>query len=275
MKEFFKNLKSKKLILFVLSLAALLAVIVFMPHFAFAAGAVKAVLWISPDFSELSKSRGGATFSKNHYGNFSRKKVKGINRNSPAQAVVRANFSTNIKAWKDLSRLNIDSWNLLAPQIPIRGKLARTIYYTGEVLYNSLNRYLSSVGQPSIESAPNINANNVASMVGSSVVVNTTPGTEDITITLSAVPATGFFVTVWASGIVSNGISYMKKYKMIGVLDSTFASPGSIKAMYLSVFDQMPATGETVWFQLQQVDGATGFHSLKFQTGPVVGGLMV
>jgi len=270
MKKFLKSLSVFKVITIMMIVIAVCVVIMCPFHVLFAAAGMHAMLWLSPIDSERTKSLGGLTYTKNRYGNVGRARKKPINRKTIAQVSWRALFTIVIRAYKILSRANQDAWSALAMQIPRRSRLgSNTVFLSGQALFNSLNLYLSACGQPLIAAAPDVALNVVQPNAPFSVAVNLTPGTEDFTLTLSYRLPIDSMLLVWSTGVVSPAKQFVRNYKLIGVLDSTFATPGSIMSLYLAKFGVMPLVGDSVWFQIQMVDSTTGFHATKQITSTI------
>jgi hypothetical protein len=127
-----------------------------------------------------------------------------------------------------------------------------------------LNRNLQDIGQPFYQ---NISRNTLitpADLNCSSVAINTTPGTEDITLTLPAALYTSTMGIVYATPVLKSSCQpNWKQLRAIMTIDNTFVTPGSIKTQYLAKFATMPATGDLVGFCVRPVNTTSGMANSK------------
>jgi hypothetical protein len=82
-------------------------------------------------------------------------------------------------------------------------------------------------------------------------------------LTLGTSIRTGVILNVQSSGVVSNGVSFPKNFKLIASLNSSFLTGETIMNYYTSVFGVMPATGDKVYFKVWFIDTVNGWVSSK------------
>jgi hypothetical protein len=100
-------------------------------------------------------SVGGTVYSRNKGGAYSRARVAPINRNTPAQTQVRANFGNNAKAWSTvLDALQRTEWTNFAAANPRVNILGASIILSGIAMYQSLNQVLVQIGSAPISDPP-------------------------------------------------------------------------------------------------------------------------
>jgi hypothetical protein len=100
-------------------------------------------------------SVGGVVYSRNKGGAYSRARVAPINRNTPAQTLVRANFGANSKGWSaSLTAGERTAWTAFAAANPRVNILGASIILSGIAMYQSLNQVLSQIGQGNITDPP-------------------------------------------------------------------------------------------------------------------------
>lgn len=208
-------------------------------------------------------SIGGATASKNHYGKFFRAKIKPVNPQSLLQIEARAILKTLAKNWKTLTAFQRAQWRQLASQLTFSDSLGDSYTLTGEALYIQNNCNLAKVGSPFIEDAPAIALNVVPYVKDFEVDSIVTPGTEDVTINFSEPIAANLKMYVESSGVVSNGIEYMKDYRFLKTLTSTDLTGVSVKSEFSTKFGELPAAGEGSFWRAHLVDINSGFTSSK------------
>jgi len=229
----------------------------FSPIFV-AYGCIGAVLFTpSALVDQLSKKIGSVVFSRNHYKQYARIKVKPINPKSAAQSAQRTLLSDNAKAWKILTQPQILVWNALAGKIPKSNRLGVKGTLTGESLYVSLNNNIVKAGGTAISDAPSIDLNSVSNLLGVGITVISG------VITMSFTPgsiATNI-VEVSASPALSGGRTYNSEFKVIGTFASNATSPEVLTTMYNAIFGTAPVTGNVVFFKFRVIDNLSGFAS--------------
>jgi hypothetical protein len=98
---------------------------------------------------------GGQVFSRNKGGAYLRARVAPINRNTPAQTLVRANFGVNSKAWSTLlTAAERTAWTNFAAANPRVNILGASIILSGLAMYQSLNQVLAQIGSAAISDPP-------------------------------------------------------------------------------------------------------------------------
>lgn len=100
-------------------------------------------------------SVGGTVYSRNKGGAYSRARVAPINRNTPAQTLVRANFASNAKSWSGvLTQPQRTAWTAFAAANPRVNILGASIILSGIAMFQSLNQVLSQIGETNITDPP-------------------------------------------------------------------------------------------------------------------------
>ena len=206
---------------------------------------------------------GGVVFGKNKFGYYLKTFKPPVNPKSPGQQDVRSFFSAASKAWAAMTSAQITAWNDIAPTISYVKK-GITYSLTGFNLFVKLNRNLQDVGQPFYQDISRDTMISPPDLNGSSVAINTTPGTADITLTLPAALDVNTMAIVYATPVLKNSRQpNWKQLRVIGTIDNTFITPGSIKTQYLAKFATMPATGDLVGFSVMPVNITSGLTNSK------------
>jgi hypothetical protein len=105
--------------------------------------------------TDIRGSVGGTVFSRNLGGAYTRARVAPVNRNTPKQTQVRANFGTNSKMWSGV--LTADqraAWTLFAQNNPLINVLGASIIVSGIAMFNKLNQRLTQIGAAPLLDAP-------------------------------------------------------------------------------------------------------------------------
>jgi hypothetical protein len=97
----------------------------------------------------------GTVYSRNKGGAYARTKVSPIQPRTPSQIAVRANFSTNAKAWSGtLTADQRGAWALFAAANPLTNVFGNAIQISGLAAYQQLNAVLLLIGSPAINDPP-------------------------------------------------------------------------------------------------------------------------
>src|SRR5271157_3621030 len=110
----------------------------------------------SPIIGEIRKKIGTDVFTKNHYGDMIRKRVKPINPRTISQMTVRGSLTNLAKLWKTIGSSDILAWNAYAKVYTISDRLGTKMTLTGENWYIKLNRILDTMGQTLTTSPPSL-----------------------------------------------------------------------------------------------------------------------
>jgi hypothetical protein len=97
--------------------------------------------------TDIRGSVGGTVFSRNLGGAYTRARTAPVNRKTPKQTQVRANFSNNSKAWSSLLESSQRAaWTFFAQNNPSVNVLGASIILTGLAMFNKLNQVLAQIG---------------------------------------------------------------------------------------------------------------------------------
>ena len=206
---------------------------------------------------------GGVVGSRNYSVDFLRRLNVPHDPTSYLQTTKRWTFYNLTKKWKTVKASHGTQWATLASQIPFTNSLSQTYYLDAFQMFCFCNLNLLQNSYAFISAPGDISHNNFPDLAGSSVSIITTPGSEDITLHLPAVPTAPQAVIVMATCSVSAGISKPTNFKWIYTANHTFTNGGTIMIPYEAIYGAMPKTSDTVWFQLYYIDTTYGFKGLK------------
>ena len=206
---------------------------------------------------------GGVVFGKNKYGVFLKMFKSPSNPRSTSQQDTRAYFAAASRAWAALTDAQRTNWNNFAgTQEYVKKGVSYTL--TGFSYFVKLNRYLQDIGSPFYQDISRSTLITPADMSGSTVDVITTPGTEDIKLYIPATLDANTKGLVFATpGLKASRQINWKQLRVIGTIDSTFISGGSIKTQYLAKFGILPGTGDKLGFAVIPVDVTSGLTNSK------------
>ena len=104
-----------------------------------------------------SGSVGGATFSRNRFGQYVRARAVPVNPNSNPQQVVRTIMNDLSSRWvENLTQVQRDAWELYAFNTPITSVIGQSIQLTGLNMYVRSNLARMQAGQTRLDDAPTI-----------------------------------------------------------------------------------------------------------------------
>lgn len=211
----------------------------------------------------------GLVYSKNKFGPFVRTKVTPTNRNTAAQAQVRANFGELSKQWSSLltAAERVD-WTNLAQNYPRRDVFGNTKVLTGFNMFLSVNQILLQLGQTPHETAP-IDQ----SITPIPTVAGVAFTTSALTFSQTAAAATDTVFYVFGSSQTNAGtVPPANRYRYIGSpapATGTFPAVIDVTALYEPIFG-VPVSGLPLGLLISSVNTNNGAVSVGIPyVGPV------
>lgn len=126
-----------------------------LPNFIRDHSTAHALITMGGTITDARGSIAGNVFSRNKGGAYIRARVAPINRNTPAQTLVRANFGSNAKAWSSLlTAAQRTAWTNFAAANPLINILGASIIVSGISMFMKLNQVLSQIGSANITDPP-------------------------------------------------------------------------------------------------------------------------
>jgi len=202
---------------------------------------------------------GGSVFSKNRYGLYEKSKVTPINTPSAYKSIIKNNHKTVVSAWSNLTDAERQSWNSGTYNFPQKNTFSDTCYLSGYALFLKLNLNRLLLSQSLLHNCPTTKgiSNIIAAAVQAFVSIN------KLILSYNPPPPVGFVYKVYATTALSAGINYSnRRFKLIGLLQPSSASPFDLSAFYLSRFSSLGYTGNKIFVKLTACEIATGFESV-------------
>lgn len=153
-----------------------------------------------------SGSVGGHVISTNRGGAFMRTKVTPVNPNTSYQTRAKARFGSIVTRWKGLTDAQRLTWTNAVPSWKSTDIFGDIVNPSGANLYTKINTNLNSIIQPLLDEAPDkivLPFSPIQSIIGYIE-------TDFFRITLANNDIDLQTVQVWATPIVSNGVTYVK-----------------------------------------------------------------
>jgi hypothetical protein len=209
--------------------------------------------------TDIRGSVGGTVFSRNLGGAYTRARVAPVNRNTPAQTLVRANFGANAKAWSGtLTDAQRSAWTFFAQANPLVNVLGSSIIVSGLAWLTKLNQRLSQVGEPTITDPPADTSVPALAATTGFTAASGTPGHLNIT-TAAQVVVAGAEYYVFATGPLSPGRTPpTSAFRFIG------AYPAVAAAVAVDISDNWNAifgsfiTGNVIGVAVASINTASG-----------------
>ena len=202
-------------------------------------------------------------FGRNKYGYFVKLFKPSVNPRTVSQQEVRAFMKTAAKAWATLTDAQRIAYNNISATIEYVKK-GQTYTLPGFNFFMKLNRNLQDIGEPFCEDISEDSLVSPPTMIGSSVDIVTTPGTEDIKLFIpAALDAKTKGIVSATPPLKSSCKTNWMRLRAIMTIDGTFVNGGSIKTQYLAKFGTLPNTGNKVGFAVMPVDIGCGMENSK------------
>lgn len=215
---------------------------------------------------------GGTVFSKNRYGAFTRRKVTPINRNTPAQSLVRTNFATLSKAWSGtLTADQRAAWVSYAQTYPRLDIFGASITLSGANMYISLNQRLLQAGAALITTPP---ATNIVTPIAFDA-TSWEPETSGIATfqqTAAAAAVTLKFYVFGAKPLAPGRVAQQSDFRFVGVyagVAGPYPNGISVGADYVAKFGAMPL-GKNVAVLVSTIDTTSGLITVGTQMSNLV-----
>lgn len=209
--------------------------------------------------SDIRNSLNGSTFARNRGGNYFRNKTSPINRQTPAQMVLRNAFGSIAQAWQGLTEGERQSWNDAVADFAYTDQFGDIRNLSGSQLHQKLNQNLAVVGSTMLTTAP---VKVPVFQIGSASVV-TSAATQDMDLDITPGPTpANVKIVVQATRPVSAGRAFLKnEYRTIHVINGgTSVTALDISPFYAARFATYEA-GQRIGFRIWVVDTNTGIKS--------------
>ena len=202
-----------------------------------------AMLVLLPEGQIRSGKSGSIVWNKN--GVVKKFRKPSVVRNTYT-SLVRGTFQTLSSAFRTLTADVIAAWNAFT--LPSKNRIGNTTTRSGKRAYISLNTNLQLTGQTLVGTPP--------VLTGSEAVELITLIASGIANTMSLVytPVGSGIAMIYATAGQSAGITKpsKSKFRLIGVVDMTVASPVSLTSSYLAKFGAIN-TGENYFIQVRNI----------------------
>lgn len=223
--------------------------------------------------SQMSGKLGGTVFARNKGGAYARNFVKPINPNTTKQQDVRAEFALLVSSWKDLTKVQQQLWEDMAPQYPYSNRLGEASVRTGQGLYIHLNMNLQVVGA-TILTEPLVPETFSNTKVGSLALVLTAGALTTGNLVLTAIGASTESVIIEVTTSLSGGITKPAKglFRQVQIeTDASASATIDVKTAYIALFGS-PQLNTNVFVRAFLVNENTGQRLNLGQSSTIVSG---
>lgn len=215
-------------------------------------------------FLDISKSgsEAGTTWSRNQFGQYTRRRAVPVQPRTAAQLNQRARMTTNSAAYRLLTDAQRAGWKSLGLSISRSDSLGQTYTLNSFLAYCSINNNKLDAGDAAVSDAPSI----VTPPDLLTATVTLTAASFSIAYTATPLGA-GVRLFIFCSPQKSAGRAFNGDYRLISVTAANAASPANILAAYTAKFG-VPVVGNRIFMSLQTYEG--GFKGSPFNVSQVV-----
>jgi len=168
--------------------------------------------YTSTTITTASGSMAGVTFSRNRYGQYTRRRATPVNPGTLPQTTARIAFANASIGWSALTAAQMAAWAAFAAATPKTDSLGNVVYLTGHQWYVGYTAFRAAAGVAPVAAAPTTPGQGAAPDIG---VVALTAGTG---MTLAAGNWVDFnfgdgvndILAAWISEPLSPGIAFYK-----------------------------------------------------------------
>jgi hypothetical protein len=208
--------------------------------------------------TDIRRSVGGTVFSRNLGGAYTRARVAPVNRNSPKQTAVRANFAANSKLWSGtMTAAQRLAWQFFAASNPLVNVLGASIIVSGLSMAQKLNQRLVQIGKPPILNPPlNLNVPAMPGVFG--VVAASGAGTIVVSTGLQAVDTTVWWYVFATRPLAPGKTASSSDFRYVTFVPQIAAAVDfPIGTIYASIFGAW-AAGASLSFDIGTIATASG-----------------
>lgn len=217
-----------------------------------------ALITLSSMVSAARGSVGGTVFSRNKGGAYTRARTTPINRNTPAQSAVRANFGATSKSWSaDLTAGERTAWTSFAASNPLVNVLGASIIVSGLAMFMKLNQILGVIEYPNISTPPpDLSVPPIAAVLGATA-VSATPSIVINTDAQTEVPDADYYIFA-TKPLAPGKTPQTSDYRYMQVFSPVaLATTADITAAYVAAFGNW-INGASIGVNVATVNTSTG-----------------
>lgn len=211
------------------------------------------MLYLSDRSTSASGSIGGTTFSHNRFGQYTRSRRVPVNPNTGFQQSQRDAFASASAAWRGLTSVQREGWEVYAANTPTVNALGQTVHLTGQQQFVASRSMTLRFGKTPVNDAP-LTPGRIALGVPTIVI-----DASALTVVLAAMePEDDVTVGLFVGSPISAGVSFFAgPYQLRG---SDSLSGGGFTLAAQSGRNSLPyVAGQRIPFRLAgiNIDGAT------------------
>lgn len=209
-----------------------------------------------------SGSMGGTTSSRNHYGQYRRRRAIPVNPRTSFQGAVRDRLAITAAGWRAITANQRAGWTDLAQQINKSDSLGQSHTMKGFNCYCMVNQTRLAAGDAVLADAPLL----ATPAPPTTVTITLTSAALSVAYTPTPLGA-GLRLFSYMSGNMSAGRNFNKNVKLIAVSAAAAASPANLFAAFSARYG-VPVTGSQIFFVFKVYSG--GFLSGPLEVSQIV-----
>lgn len=212
--------------------------------------------------TDMRGKLGGHVFTKSRQGATVRTKVTPVNRQTPAQGVIRGIFGNLSRQWNTLLEAQRATWQKAAEEFKRTNVFGDQVALSGKNLFISLNTNIATAGGSTRSVAPIESA--VSTIADFSVTVAMTTRAIDLQLTIPGVIQPNEVLIVEATMQNSAGrYNFSGQYRQVATCPADdIISETDLGTAYIQKFGSIRANAK-ISFRVYIVNSVTGFASPK------------
>lgn len=218
--------------------------------------------------SAISGTINGLKFGHNPSGPWIAPFRPPTNPNTISQQNVRQKLSSTSGSFRALTSDQIKGWIENKGNFPLVDALGDTFIPSGQMVFNSLNLNLGTIGEAAIADVP-VPVAVPGFDLPFELAADTTSGTWTVSFTPPIDADTKIVVT--ATAPISAGITFVSKadFRIIAIIDIADVSPKDLATDYIAKFGQLPPAGAKSFVQFKPIDKATGIAGIPIKAAAI------
>lgn len=212
--------------------------------------------------TDMRGKLGGHVFTKSRQGATVRTKVTPVNRQTPAQGVIRGIFGNLSRQWNTLLEPQRETWQRAAEEFKRTNVFGDQVALSGKNLFISLNTNIATAGGTTRSVAPVESA--VSTIADFSVTATVMTRTIDLQLTIPGIIAPNEVLIVEATMQNSAGrYNFSGQYRQVATCPADdIISEVDLGTAYIQKFGSI-RVGAKISFRVYIVNSVTGFASPK------------
>ncbi len=220
-------------------------------------------------FADIRGKVSGLVYSKNRFGNYTRRLVAPVQPRTDDQLLWRHWFTSHTQYWRSLTEEQRAAWRQWAENWNKTDSLGDPVRVTGSQAFVALHAYRRLFGLGLEATPPNIQPSGFA-LTSLSLTAGVLAGALTMSLDFTPTPIADWGIVILATPPLSPGINFTGRslYRVIGTRTPPVASPLDIADDYENKFG-VPPVGTRVFVRVLPVTWSTASQNRCFPGSPL------